>query len=126
MNQGELKKQVEYWRTGTADDFSCAEMLARSGHGRQALFFAHLALEKALRAHVTHATGSVAPKKHSLTILAQMSGLAMDEEMINALGAFNRFNITGRYPSARGRAMSCHKLDSRMEQARRILTWLMT
>jgi HEPN domain-containing protein len=51
--QMNVSKQIDYWRTSGDEDFAAAESLLERGHLRHCLFFAHLAIEKMLKAHVT-------------------------------------------------------------------------
>lgn len=44
-----VDEQIEYWRTGSAEDLAAAESLIEKGHLRHGLFFAHLALESRTR-----------------------------------------------------------------------------
>ncbi len=124
MTAREIRAQVKYWRDGAAEELACAEMLARGGHARQALFFAHLALEKALKAHVTQATGAVAPKTHSLTVLARLSGLSLDAQTMDVLGIFNQFCVTGRYPDESSGGMTRKEVELRITQAHEMLRCL--
>jgi len=52
----DVQKQIEYWRYGSADDMEAATVLLEKNKFRQALFFAHLAVEKMLKAHVARET----------------------------------------------------------------------
>jgi HEPN domain-containing protein len=45
-----IQKHVKYWRRGAKEEIVVAGDLLDKGHVRQALFFAHLAVEKALKA----------------------------------------------------------------------------
>ncbi len=71
----DVAKQIDYWRTGGDEDFAAAESLVEEGHLRHGLFFAHLAVEKILKAHVTRQTREVPPRIHNLVRLAEMAGL---------------------------------------------------
>ncbi len=57
----DIEKQVVYWRDGAHEDWEMAEDLVARGKTRYGLFFAHLALEKALKAHVCRVTLQLAP-----------------------------------------------------------------
>ena len=46
------EKQIAFWRQGAAEDWEVADALVDRGSARHGLFFAHLALEKALKALV--------------------------------------------------------------------------
>ena len=51
----DVEKQVAYWRASAAEDWQVTEELVSLGRTRHSLFFAHLALEKLLKAHVCRA-----------------------------------------------------------------------
>jgi len=112
----DVQKQIEYWREGARRDLAAARSLLETRHPDHALFFAHLALEKMLKAHVSKATQHVPPKIHNLARLAEIAGLSVSEEELNALRRFDKHQIEGRYPDAM-------KVPSNMRIARSELTW---
>jgi HEPN domain-containing protein len=94
----DIGKQIEHWRTGAVEDWEVAQELQAAGKIRHGLFFAHLAVEKLLKALVCRATDDLAPPTHNLVRLAAMTNLALTREQINLLAEVNSFNIAGRYP----------------------------
>jgi HEPN domain-containing protein len=72
-----VSKQVKYWTTGAEEDFAAAQSLLEKGHYRHSLFFAHLALEKMLKALVVLKINDVPPKIHNLIRLSELAGLAL-------------------------------------------------
>lgn len=120
----DIERQVEYWRANAVEDLASGEVLVRSGHERQGLFFVHLALEKVLKAHVTRATKDVAPKIHSLTRLAELSGLTISVEMRDVLGETGRFNIAGRYPDEKNQPVPIRAAQARVKSAKEVFRWL--
>lgn len=73
-------KHIDYWRTGAEEDIAAAGSLLEKEHLRHAPFFAHLALEKMLKAMVVKATGDLAPRIHDLVRLAEITGLSLPDE----------------------------------------------
>jgi HEPN domain-containing protein len=120
----DIDEQVEYWKTGSAEDLAAAESLLEKGHLRHCLFFAHLALEKMLKAHVTQQTKNMPPRIHSLPRLAAMAGLKLDGEQMDFLREFGAYQIEGRYPDAEqieiDRVLACEEL----RKTREMLAWL--
>ena len=57
----DIKKQISYWRDNALEDLNVARDLVRDAKVRHGLFFAHLAIEKALKASVCNTTGDIAP-----------------------------------------------------------------
>lgn len=71
----DIDKQIAYWRDSADEDFAVARELVRWTRIRHGLFFAHLALEKALKAHVCRVTHDIAPRVHNLVRLAELAEL---------------------------------------------------
>ena len=64
----DINKQVEYWRDSGREDMEVAEMLCEKKRFRHALFLSHLAIEKALKAHITQQTENVPPRIHNFFV----------------------------------------------------------
>ena len=96
----DINKQILFWRTSAAEDLSVAHDLIASSHVRHGLFFAHLALEKILKAHVCKATQDISPRLHNLIRLAELTGMILQPAQLDILAEINSFNIEGRYPDS--------------------------
>lgn len=94
----DIVKQIAHWRNSASEDWSVAQDLVTRDKIRHGLFFAHLALEKTLKAHVCKATGELAAKIHNLVRLSEKAALKLSEDQIDLLAEVNEFNIEGRYP----------------------------
>jgi HEPN domain-containing protein len=94
----DIGKQIVHWRNSAEEDWSVAQDLVSRSKIRHGLFFAHLTLEKTIKAHVCKATGELASKIHNLVRLSQIAGLTLSEEQIDLLAEVSEFNIEGRYP----------------------------
>lgn len=94
----DIGKQIEHWRSGAGEDWEVARDLVARGKVRHGLFFAHLALEKTLKAHVCRTTNELAPPIHNLVRLAATANLSLKPEQRDLLAEVNSFNIEGRYP----------------------------
>ena len=92
----DIQKQIKYWRDGSHEDWQVAHELVDLGRTRHALFFAHLALEKMLKAHVCRTTGNLAPKIHNLVRLAELANLSISNRQRLLLGRFNQYQLEGR------------------------------
>ena len=77
-----------------------AESLLEKGHLRHCLFFAHLAIEKMLKAHVTRQTKDVPPRTHNLIRLSEIAGLKLNPEQEQFLRKFGVYQLEGRYPDS--------------------------
>lgn len=94
----DINKQIAHWRNGAEEDWDVAQNLVHQDKIRHGLFFAHLSLEKTLKAHVCKQLKTLAPPIHNLVRLAEKAGLQLNEEHIDLLAEVNEFNIEGRYP----------------------------
>ena len=90
---------IDYWRRTADSDWTAAETLFDKGHYLQCLFFAHLVLEKLLKAHwVKDNTTLTPPRIHNLESLVEQTGLVLtpDEELV--LNKMGMFQMETRYP----------------------------
>ena len=120
----DVKKQINYWRTSAEEDFSAAQSLLEKGHLRHCLFFAHLAIEKMLKAHVTRKTGDVPPKIHNLVRLAEITGLKLDSNQKDLLREFGIYQLEGRYPDFEQVPLDSTLASQEIARAKEILKWL--
>jgi len=94
---------VQYWLSIAPDDLKAAEHLLEKGLYPQALFFAHLYLEKVLKALVVLRTGQHAPITHNLRYLAEKGDLPLTEEQKAFLTRVTEFSLKTRYPDMRAK-----------------------
>ncbi len=94
----DIQKQIQYWCFGASEDWQVAHDLIQQGRVRHGLFFAHLSLEKLLKALVCLHTQDLAPRIHNLVRLAELTGLSWSDAHIDVLADMNSLNIEGRYP----------------------------
>jgi HEPN domain-containing protein len=116
--------QINYWRRGSEEDWEVAVKLVTDGKSRHGLFFAHLALEKAIKALVCRHTRDVPPRIHSLTRLAELAGLAPDDRQANVLADMNQFSLEGRYPEFFTPEPSPQEATEYLTRSQEVLTWL--
>ena len=117
-------KQIQYWLRGAEEDWSVARICLENGKVRHALFLAHLALEKALKAHVCAVTQSVPPKIHNLRRLYELAELPAIKPYHDALANMNQFNIEGRYPEFMPVELEMTTARVFMNQAEEVYQWL--
>ena len=120
----DIEKQVEYWTGGSAEDFAAAESLLEKGHTRHSLFFAHLAIEKMLKALVARQSRNVPPRIHGLMRLAVLARLRLDSRRQDFLREFGAYQIEGRYPDAQELALSPEVGREELVKAEEMLAWL--
>jgi HEPN domain-containing protein len=120
----DIPKQIEYWATSSDEDFAAAQSLLEKGHFRHCLFFAHLAIEKMLKAHVTRQTKDVPPHIHNLIRLSEMAGLSLDPEQADFLRRFDMYQLEGCYPELSHTIIDLKAAKERLALAGDILKWL--
>jgi HEPN domain-containing protein len=120
----DVEAQVAFWRAGAEDDLAAARSLVKTAHGRQALFLAHLALEKMLKAHVTAQTRAVPPRTHNLLRLAALAGLELGTGRDAFLRAFGTYGVAGRYPDAEQAPLTGADACERLAQVEEVFGWL--
>lgn len=86
------------WRDGSVEDWEVARSLYANGKVRHGLFFAHLAVEKLLKAIVCLHSCDLAPPTHNLVRLAAMTSLVLTQQQIDLLAEINSFNYCGTLP----------------------------
>jgi len=120
----DISHQIAHWRDGAREEWQVATELLEKGRVRQALFFTHLALEKALKAHVCRHTGDLAPRTHNLVRLAEIAGLTVSPEHTDVLAETNEFVLTGRYPDTAFSAPSLGDAEAHQRKAQEVFQWL--
>jgi len=88
----DINKQILYWQTSAAEDWEVAQGLINSERVRHGLFFANLALEKLLKAHICRHTQDIAPRIHNLIRLAELAALPLTQDQIDILADMNVCN----------------------------------
>ncbi len=122
----DVQKQIDYWQTSSNEDFAAAESLLEKGHLRHCLFFAHLAIEKMLKAHVTRQTKDVPPRIHNLVRLAEIANIKLDSERVEFLREFGIYQLEGRYPDSEQVSVDSDIVRDEISRAKEMLIWLKT
>ncbi|MFC1782168.1 HEPN domain-containing protein [Planctomycetota bacterium] len=120
----DISEQIKYWKAGAQEDWEAAGVLVESGKIRQGLFFAHLALEKLLKAHVCRQRQEIAPRIHNLVRLAELADLKLDDNRLDTLAEMNEFNIEGRYPLNYVQPPNAEEASTYMTKADEVYLWL--
>jgi HEPN domain-containing protein len=120
----DISQQVVYWRNGAEEDWEVANQLVNSGKTRHGMFFAHLALEKLLKAHICKKTEKLAPKIHNLVRLAEIAQLPLKSQDLDTLAEMNEFNLEGRYPITFVSPPTKKESQAYMKRAKGIFEWL--
>lgn len=91
------KKAIALWADGARDALDSAEKLFAAKKYHHALFFCHLAVEKALKARYIAERAESLPYTHDVRRLAKILNLASNEAVDEFLAGVNTFNVAGRY-----------------------------
>jgi HEPN domain-containing protein len=125
MTQEEI---IAYWVKSSERDWKAARDLASAGNRVQALFFAHLVIEKLLKAcWVKENKADLPPRTHNLEYLLAQTGLSMPVDDIDELRIMTAWNIEGRYQDYKDlifKATTQEYVESKFEIVNRIRTWL--
>lgn len=91
------EETVKHWQQGAQDALEAAEALHTLGKYALALFAAHLAVEKALKAAYINASNQEPPPTHNLLLLAEETGRSWTNEEKEQLGDLTDYAIDARY-----------------------------
>ncbi len=93
------QEHIQYWILTAEKDWDVVNLLYKEGNYLYSLFFAHLTLEKLLKAHWVKDNEENFPlRTHSLVRLAQDTKLEFSEDQLVFLERMNDFQLEGRYP----------------------------
>ena len=122
----DIEKQIAFWRSSAEEDWDVARQLVANERTRHGLFFAHLALEKILKAIVCKHSQDLAPKLHNLSRLSELAGLTLDTGKMEVLAEMNAFHIEGRYPESLTKPPTKAEALNYMARAEGVFQWLMS
>jgi HEPN domain-containing protein len=120
----DIEKQVQYWRDSVIDDIESVDALFKAKKVNQGLFFAHLSVEKALKAIVCRETGEHAPYTHNLDRLAKLSNLELSEDQIQILAQVSPYNLRGRYSIPATPLLTMKEAREITSKVRKLVKWL--
>lgn len=98
MHRMDLQKQINYWSESSKDDLITSELLINNNRLLHGLFWCHLTIEKALKAHVVKITQQIPPRTHNLLRLIEKTDLSPDDKTLKLLGDLMVYQLEGRYP----------------------------
>lgn len=119
-----VQKQIDYWINGAEDDILSADLLIREKRILHGLFFCHLVIEKAIKAHYVKTTGEVAPRSHNLIYLSENAGLTYDNDTLIFLGILMKYQLQGRYPDYNPVLPDLIRVNEYYDKTKNLLQWL--
>jgi HEPN domain-containing protein len=120
----DVTKQVAYWKSGAEEDLATAELLIAENRMLHGLFFCHLVLEKAIKAHVVKESGEVPPRSHNLIYLSEKAALEFDEDDQQFLGILMKYQLQGRYPDYNPVLPEVLKVNEYLDKTKSLMQWL--
>jgi HEPN domain-containing protein len=120
----DIEAQINHWKQTAAEDWQVATDLLLQKRWRYALFFAHLATEKILKAQVCRHTQDLAPRLHNLVRLAEVAEIRLPDDYLNILADLNPYNIEGRYPDSYSPPLNEIEVQALMERTHQVYQWL--
>jgi HEPN domain-containing protein len=125
MTEIDVQKHIAYWRDGALKDLAFAEKsILRDREVLYGLFFAHLALEKILKAVVCKQTQEIPPRIHKLVALARLGQVDFSQEQFDFLAIINIYNLEGRYPEMEFPAPSFATAKKYLDKVKEMVEWL--
>ncbi len=124
-----MNDKVTYWIEMSDYDFDTAKAMLETKRYLYVAFMCHQTIEKILKAYWSNVLEEPPLKIHSLSRLAEKSGLDKDmsEEQTDFIDELEPLNIEARYPSFKERLMKsltadrCKKL---IEQTDKLRIWI--
>ena len=122
----DTKEHILYWKNSSQEDLDAAWSLLEKKHLRHCMFFAHLTLEKAIKAHVTKKTQQVPPRIHNLLRLVEISEIALDDKRTDFLREFGAYQLEGRYPDSEQIDLNESFVKSELDKVKEMFKWLIS
>ncbi len=121
--------KVTYWIEMSDYDFDTAKAMLETKRYLYVAFMCHQTIEKILKAYWSNVLEEPPLKIHSLSRLAEKSGLDKDmsEEQTDFIDELEPLNIEARYPSYKERLMKSLTSDrckELIEQTDKLRTWI--
>jgi len=119
-----IQKQINYWITGAEDDIETAGILIREKRTLHGLFFCHLVIEKAIKAHVVKQIEDIEPRTHNLIYLAEQTELDFDDSTQLFSGILMKYQLQGRYPDYNPVLPNQLIVNEYFNRTKELLQWL--
>ena len=120
----DVEKQIAYWINGAISDLETSDILIKNNKDLNGLFFCHLALEKALKAHFVKIHTAIPPRIHNLGVLLDKTGINVSKEDDEFIGMIMNYQIEGRYPQYYPQIPSKAVVLDYLKKTKKIVLWL--
>ena len=95
-----VREEALDWLEGALVDLNDAKEAHKRGSHHLAVFLAHQAVEKALKAYIIAFRRVRPPRSHDLVELLNIAGIELDPSDIDALTELSPYYTVARYPNA--------------------------
>lgn len=124
-----MKDKVRYWVEMSDYDFDTAEAMLDTKRYLYVGFMCHQTIEKILKAYWSNVLEEPPLKIHSLSRLAERSGLdkEMTDEQLDFIDELEPLNIEARYPSYKERLMkslTAERCKELIKQTNELRIWI--
>ena len=124
-----MNDKAKYWIEMSDYDFDTAKAMFETGRYLYVGFMCHQVIEKLLKAYWSCVLDSPPLKIHSLSRLAEKSGLdtKMTEEQLDFIDVLEPLNIEARYPSYKERLMkslNTERCTELLKMTNDLRTWI--
>ena len=122
------QEHIAYWVDQATDDWEAVDTLVQGRKYLQALFFAHLVIEKLCKAiWIKHNEMNVPPKTHNLLHIISQTPVILSDAQSEFMLNLNRFQLEGRYPEYISQMRNiCNEAFTRtmIENVNKLRLWL--
>ncbi|KKM12716.1 hypothetical protein SY88_02285 [Clostridiales bacterium PH28_bin88] len=122
-----MNPETENWLASADYDLATARSMFRVKRYVYTIYFAHLAVEKTLKALVSEIMGQSPPKIHNLIRLVDLAGVEPPEEMRLFIGELNSVAGTIRYPEDLNNLIAAYPrlvANQYLKRAEQVIEWL--
>ena len=124
-----MNEIASYWIEMSDYDFETAKAMQNTGRYLYVGFMRHQSVEKILKAYYVTSIKETPPYIHSLSRLAEKSGLLteLSEEHLNVIDELEPLNIESRYPSYKEMLMKSlneGKCKQLLDDSQSLILWI--
>lgn len=122
------KKIIEYWYNMALRDWESVQILFKGKQFIHALFFAHLVIEKLLKAHwIKDNTEDGPPRTHDLEHIYSQTDLEFTSKQTDLIRVMNAWNLEGRYQDYKDKFYKTSTFEytkTKLKEAEDMKVWL--
>jgi len=124
----EKQEIVQYWLQSAIRDWEVARDLVRAERYMHALFFAHLVVEKLLKAHWVNEHEEIFPPRvHNLNALYDQLNIKLPPTLKDELPVITSWNIEARYQDYKDqffKMCTSEYINKKLFMVEELITWL--